>query len=70
VSWPLGRTLAIRSHWLPSSHPCARKKRKGGAPINRLEKWLEDVLGYYSILRADGAIFPEWARMMQADQMI
>jgi predicted nucleic acid-binding protein len=29
-----------------------------------LEKWLDELMDYYSILPADGAIFREWARMM------
>ena len=29
-----------------------------------LEKWLDSVMEYYSILPADGAIFREWARLM------
>ena len=29
-----------------------------------LEKWLDEVMEYYAILPADGAIFREWARLM------
>jgi predicted nucleic acid-binding protein len=34
------------------------------AKAKELEIWLDGVMGYYTILPADGAIFREWARLM------
>lgn len=30
-----------------------------------LESWLDGLMGYYTILPADGTIFREWARLMR-----
>jgi len=37
---------------------------QNAAKAQEIEKWLDDVMNYYSILPADGPIFREWARLM------
>jgi predicted nucleic acid-binding protein len=39
-------------------------RNQDATKAQELEKWLDEVMDYYSILPADGAIFREWARMM------
>jgi predicted nucleic acid-binding protein len=39
-------------------------RKQDAAKARELEKWLDQLMNYYSILPADGAIFREWARMM------
>jgi predicted nucleic acid-binding protein len=68
VSWrlsvPLHR-LAIPAVVLAEIQNGIEITRKQDATKAReLEKWLDEVMDYYSILPADGAIFREWARLM------
>ena len=39
-------------------------RKQDAAKAREIEKWLDEVMDYYSILPADGAIFREWARLM------
>jgi predicted nucleic acid-binding protein len=39
-------------------------RKQDAAKARELEKWLDEVMNYYSILPMDGPIFREWARMM------
>jgi predicted nucleic acid-binding protein len=39
-------------------------RKQNATKARELEKWLDEVMDYYSILPADGAIFREWARLM------
>jgi hypothetical protein len=39
-------------------------RKQDAAKAHELEKWLNEVMEYYSILPADGAVFREWARLM------
>ncbi|MGD0800712.1 MAG: type II toxin-antitoxin system VapC family toxin [Terracidiphilus sp.] len=37
---------------------------RDAAKADELEKWLDGVMSYYTILPADGMIYREWARLM------
>jgi toxin FitB len=39
-------------------------RKQDATKAQELEKWLDEVMDYYSILPADGSIFREWARLM------
>ena len=39
-------------------------RNQDATKARELEKWLDEVMQYYAILPADGAIFREWARLM------
>jgi hypothetical protein len=39
-------------------------RKQDATKTQELEKWLDEVMNYYSILPADGPIFREWARLM------
>lgn len=39
-------------------------RNQDAVKARELEKWLDEVMDYYSILPADGPIFREWARLM------
>jgi hypothetical protein len=39
-------------------------RKQDAVKARELDKWLDEVMDYYSILPADGAIFREWARLM------
>jgi len=39
-------------------------RKQDASKAKDLEKWLDEVMGYYTIVPADGAIFREWARLM------
>ena len=39
-------------------------RNQDATKARELEKWLDEVMEYYAILPADGAIFREWARLM------
>jgi predicted nucleic acid-binding protein len=43
-------------------------RKQDATKAQELEKWLDEVMDYYSILPADGAIFREWARIMAGKQ--
>jgi predicted nucleic acid-binding protein len=38
-------------------------RKQDATKAREIEKWLDEVVNYYSILPADGAIFREWARL-------
>jgi predicted nucleic acid-binding protein len=40
-------------------------RRQDPAKAAELESWIDSLMTYYTILPADGAIFREWARLMQ-----
>jgi len=39
-------------------------RKQDASKAQELEKWLDEVMNYYSILPMDGAMFREWARLM------
>jgi predicted nucleic acid-binding protein len=39
-------------------------RKQDATKAGELERWLDEVMGYYTIVAADGAIFREWARLM------
>jgi predicted nucleic acid-binding protein len=43
-------------------------RKQDATKAQELEKWLDEVMDYYSILPADGPIFREWARIMAGKQ--
>jgi hypothetical protein len=58
--------LAIPAVVLAEAQAGAEITRKQNpSKAAELESWIEGLMIYYTILPADGAIFREWARMMQ-----
>jgi predicted nucleic acid-binding protein len=43
-------------------------RKQDATKAQELDKWLDEVMDYYSILPAEGAIFREWARLMASKQ--
>jgi predicted nucleic acid-binding protein len=43
-------------------------RKQDANKAREFEKWLDEVMDYYSILSADGPIFREWARLMAGKQ--
>jgi len=39
-------------------------RKQDANKARELEKWLDEVMDYYSVLPMDGPIFREWARLM------
>jgi hypothetical protein len=39
-------------------------RRQDAPKAQELERWLDDVMAYYTIVAADGEVFRQWARLM------
>jgi hypothetical protein len=44
-------------------------RTQDAAKARELEKWLDEVMDYYTILPADGSVFREWSRLMHGKSL-